>query len=166
RFAHGAANSLPFSAALARVSGTSRTPVVPALVAGAAAAAFLVVNVFIPGLLDLIVPVAILWANLAYLLVVGPLLYMRLRGWPGKSGSGAAGGFTLGRWALPVNLAAVVWSTLVIVNLGWPRAGPDPTPWYQQYGALLLTAALLAVGGAYYFGVQRHKARVLEEHRA
>src|SRR5688572_31377415 len=52
-------SNLPFSAALSRVSGASRTPVVPAVVAGALAAGFLLLNVFVTGLLDLIVPVAI-----------------------------------------------------------------------------------------------------------
>jgi urea carboxylase system permease len=165
-FAMARDNNLPFSAALSRVSGNSRTPVLAAVVAGAFAAVFLVVNVFVAELLDLIVPVAVLWANLAYLLVTLPLLCMRWRGWPGRGGSGVTGVFALGRWGLPINLAAVVWSVLVIVNIGWPRAGPPPVPWYLQYGALLLTGLLVAAGGSYYFFVQRHKTRVLEEHRA
>jgi hypothetical protein len=118
------------------------------------------------GLLDLVVPVAILWANLAYLLVISPLLSLRLRGWwPRNDGSGAANVFSLGKWGLPVNLVAVVWSTLVILNLGWPRAGPASTPWYRQYGALVLTGALVAVGGAYYWCVQRHRMGTLDDHR-
>jgi hypothetical protein len=54
----------------------------------------------------------------------------------------------------------------VIVNIGWPRGGPAATSWPRQYGALILTGVLVAVGGAYYFFVQRHKAGVREEHRA
>ncbi len=76
------------------------------------------------------------------------------------------GVFALGRWGLPINLAAVAWSILVIVNIGWPRADPAVTPWYQRFGALLLTALLLTVGGVYYLLVQRHKTHVREEHRA
>jgi hypothetical protein len=124
-------NALPFSAALARVSAISRTPIVPAVTAGALAAFFLLSNVFVEGLLELIVPVAILWANLAYLQVSLALLSVRLRGWPSNGGSATTGVFTLGKWGLPVNLAAVVWSMLVILNLGWPRAGPASTPWYR-----------------------------------
>jgi hypothetical protein len=65
-----------------------------------------------------------------------------------------------------VNLLAAVWSVLLIANLGWPRAAGPETAWYEQYGALLFTGALLAVGGAYYGLVQRHKTGVLDEHRA
>lgn len=163
-FAMARDNNLPCSVALSRVSGVSRTPVVPALVAGLLAAACLVLNVYIPGLIDHIAPMAILWANLAYLLVTSSLLGMRFRGWPGKDG--AHGYFALGKWGLPVNLAAVVWGVLVIANIGWPRAGAAGTPWYQPYGTMFGTGILLAVGGAYYWFVQRHKTRVLEDHRA
>jgi len=165
-FAMARDNNLPFSAALSRVSENSRAPVASAVVAGALAAVFLVVNVFATGLIDLVIPVAIMWANLAYLLVTAPLLVMRWRGWPGKGGSGATGLFALGRWGFPINLAAVVWSVLVIVNIGWPRADPALVPWHHRYGAVLLTGLLAAAGGSYYFFVQRHKTGVREEHRA
>jgi len=165
-FAMARDNNLPFSIALSRVSGTSRTPVTAAVVAGVFAMIFLVINVFVQGLLDLIVPIAVLWANLAYLLVTLPLLCMRWRGWPGSGGSGAIDLFALGRWGVPINLAAVIWSGLVIVNIGWPRASDQIVPWYRQYAAILLTGLLAAIGGGYYFFVQRHKTRVLEEHRA
>jgi len=163
-FAMARDNNLPCSAALSRVWGVSRTPVVAALVAGLVAAVFLVLNVFVAGLIDHIAPMAILWANLAYLLVTSSLLWMRCRGWPEKDGP--SGNFALGKWGLPVNLAAVVWGVLVIANIGWPRGGAAGTPWYQPYGTLLGTGILLAVGGAYYWFFQRHKNRVLEEHRA
>src|SRR5207253_2850745 len=107
-FAMARDNNLPFSAALSRVSGRSRTPVVPALVAGLLAALILVVNAALPGLIDLVAPVAVLWANLAYLLVTGSLLLLRLRGWPDRRG-----GFALGRWGLPVNVLAVGWGVLM-----------------------------------------------------
>jgi urea carboxylase system permease len=165
-FAMARDNNLPCSAALSRVSGHSRTPAVSAVVAGALAAVFLVVNVFVAGLFDLIVPVAILWANLAYLFVTAPQLVMRWRGWPARGGSGATGVFALGRWGLAVNLAAVVWSVLVIVNIGWPRGDPAAVLWPQRYGAVLLTGILVTVGGAYYVLVQRYKTHVRDEHRA
>jgi urea carboxylase system permease len=162
-FAMARDNDLPFGAALARVSGATHTPVVPSLVVGGGAAGILLVNAVLPELIDLVVPVAILWANLAYLLVTVPLLLRRLRGWPARGGSGAKGLFRLGKWGLPVNALAVAWGVFMVLNLGWPR--PQAT-WYARYGALLFTAGLLAVGGLYYGLVRRHKTGVLPEHRA
>jgi len=85
----------------------------------------------------------------------------RLRGWPNRPA-----GFRLGRWGLPVNALAVLWSAGLIINMGWPRAGDSEETWYEQYAALLFTTLLLAVGGIYYGLVQRHKTGILADHRA
>src|SRR5207244_7265242 len=90
-------NNLPFGSALARVSAGSGTPLLPVLVAGALAMLILLVNLNSAKLMEAIVAVSVVWANLAYLLVTGPLLYRRLRGWPRTGGCGVPGGFTLGR---------------------------------------------------------------------
>jgi urea carboxylase system permease len=162
-FAMARDNNLPFGAALARVSGTTQTPILLSLVVGGTAAGILLVNAVLPELIDLVVSVAILWANLAYLFVTVPLLLLRLRGWPARGGSGMKGLFRLGRWGLPVNGLAVAWGGFMVLNLGWPR--PQAT-WYAQYGAVLFTVGLVAVGALYYWFVQRHRTGVLPEHRA
>src|SRR5205085_4034902 len=117
------------------VSPTSRTPIVPAILAGLAAVSLLVVNVDYPRVVDLIVAVAILWANLAYLLVVAALLVRRLRGWPANGGSGVRGIFALGRWGLPVNVLAVLWSACTVTNVGWPRPEVYGEVWYARFAA-------------------------------
>jgi urea carboxylase system permease len=165
-FAMARDNNLPFSRALARVSGASRTPILPALVAGVLAILLLLVNVNSPKLVEAIVAVAIIWANLAYLLVTAPLLVRRLRGWPGQGGHTGPDIFGLGRWGLPVNLLAMTWSVALIVNMGWPRAETFGSAWYQRYAAVIFTSILLGIGTAYYWLVQRHKTGVLAEHRA
>ena len=162
-FAMARDNNLPLGTALAHVSPASRTPQLPVIVTGVIAAVLLVSNALLSGLVDLIAPIAVLWANLAYLLVTGPLLFRRLRGWPGPTGRGR---FRLGRWGVAVNLLAVVWGVLMIVNLAWPRPEVYGEAWYQQYGALVFTTFLVAGGAAYYALVQRHRTRVLDEHRA
>ena len=97
--------------------------IVPAILTGVAAVLILVLNLGSPELLKAILAVAVVWANIAYLLVTFPLLLGRLRGWPDKGGSGEAGLFRLGRWGLPVNLLAVVWGVAIIANMAWPRRG-------------------------------------------
>ena len=88
-------------------------------------------------IIETLCSVAIVWANLAYLMVSARLLWTRLRGWPcdpaadvpdtPRTGEGRR--FALGRWGLAVNIVAVCWGIFVIVNMSWPRVeiyGTDP----------------------------------------
>jgi urea carboxylase system permease len=161
-FAMARDNNLPASRSLSHVWGMSRTPVVAVVAVGVGAILILVVNVNAPKLMDAIVAVAIVWANLAYLLVTGPLLLRRLRGWPGRG----RGGFRLGRWGLPVNALAVLWGVSLVVNMAWPRPEVYGEAWYERWAAVIFTA-ILVVGGAVYYGlVQRQRTGVRAEHRA
>jgi hypothetical protein len=67
-----------------------------------------------------------------------------------------------------VNIVAVVYQVIAIVNLAWPRQeiyGADH--WYFQYGAFVFVGLIVGGGGIYYFTVQRSKpAEPLPEHRA
>jgi urea carboxylase system permease len=165
-FAMARDNQLPFSRRLAHVGPRSRIPVVPALLSGGLAAVVLAVNVGFPKVIRVVTAVAILWANLSYLFVTASMLARRLRTPRKHEGERVRSGFNLGRWGLPINLLAVLWSFLTVVNVGWPRVDVYGDEWYQQYGAGLYTAALIGIGGTYYILVQRHKREVLEEHRA
>jgi urea carboxylase system permease len=159
-------NRLPLGSAVARVSGKSRTPLVPALVIGGLAIALLLINMGNQRVFAVLVSVAIILFYLAYLCVTGPLLLARLRGdWP-RPDHGPF--FSLGRWGMLVNVVAVVYQVIAIVNLAWPREeiyGADH--WYFQYGAFVFVGFLAIVGGLYYVLVQRDKpAEPLPEHRA
>lgn len=145
-FAMARDGQLPFSAVLARVSPASRTPVVPAVAVGALAIFVLVVNVNLPKIVELVTMVAVLWANLAYLLVGAGLLWRRRRGWP--PADAPRGLFSLGRLGVPINAAAVLWSTFMIVNVGWPRAATYAPLWAHRFAPLLLTGVLLLAGAA------------------
>jgi urea carboxylase system permease len=165
-FAMARDNRLPFGWLLARVSPTSRIPLVPAVVAGILAMLLLLLNVDLPNVVKTVTAMALIWANLAYLLVTIALLWRRLRGWPRYGGSGAKHLFALGWSGLPVNCLAVGWCLFTIVNVGWPREAVYGRPWYNQYSALLYTGGLLVLGVLYYALVQRHKGDVLKDHQA
>ena len=158
-------NRLPFSRALSHVSPLSHTPQIPNLVAGALAIGILVANINFRGIVNMVIAVAILWANLAYLFVTATLLTRRLQGWPPTIASEEAGLFSLGRWGLLINLLAVLWGIFTVVKIAWPRPDPDAPNWYQTFGPLLFTGGLVVSGGLYYATVQRHKTGVLGEHR-
>jgi hypothetical protein len=67
-----------------------------------------------------------------------------------------------------VNILAVIFQTIVMINLAWPRAqvyGGDH--WYYQWGAFVFVGLLGGVGAAYYLVALRGRpAAVLAEHRA
>ena len=112
---------------------------------------------------------AIIMFYLAYLGVTLPMLIRRLRGtWP-KSDWGPY--FSLGRWGLPVNIAAVLYGTLVTINIAWPRNAiynaVGKAHWYWQWAAPLFVFIVVLIGTIYYYTVQVKKTdEVLEEHRA
>jgi amino acid transporter len=137
-------NALPFAARLSCVNPRTGTPLWPAVVSGALAVGLLGVNVGNPALFSTITGTSVVVVYLAYLLVTGPLLLRRLRGrFPAEPGR-----FSLGRWAIPVNVAAVAYGLLMIVNIAWPRAEiydltGSGSPWLLLFPVEFVGAALL-----------------------
>lgn len=172
-FAMARDNNLPCSRALAKVQADTRTPILPAVVTGALAVGILLVNVNLPHIVETLCSVAIVWANLAYLLVTLPLLVVRLRGWPDSdpgdldatktTGSGL---FSLGRFGLPINLLAVVWGIAVIVNVSWPRPAIYGSHPWGRHAATISTLTLMGVGAAYFWLSRRQRSGILPEHAA
>jgi urea carboxylase system permease len=162
-------NKLPFGSQVARVSGRGKVPVVPALVTGILAIALLAINVGNQSAFLVITGIAIIMFYMAYLGVTAPMLVRRLRGqWP-KPDHGPY--FSLGRWGLPVNILAVVYGTLVAINIAWPRNAVynavGKPHWYFQWSPVLFIGAVVILGTLYYFLVQTKKpTEVLAEHRA
>lgn len=150
---------LPFSRRLAAVSPRTGTPHLPALVVGALAVGFLLVNLLAPSAFLALETTCIVLVYTAYALVVAAMLRRRLRGLP----IGSEGGqeerdengeplFGLGRWGLPVNVLALVYGVVMTVNLAWPRAAvydPAGGHWYLQWFSVLFLAGALAAGAAY-----------------
>jgi urea carboxylase system permease len=182
-FAMARDNNLPFAVALSHVSPRSRAPVVPSLVVGALAGAILVANVNLPNAIEMLCSIAIVWANLAYLMVTLPLLLSRRKGRGAARAAPAAATsiprngrdttvsrrrrhFSLGRFGLPVNVIAVVWGLFVITNISWPRTeiyGDHP---WGRYAAPLTTLALIGAGTAYYLLYQRRHTGIVPRHLA
>jgi urea carboxylase system permease len=166
-FAMARDNALPAGARLAKIDPKHKTPVVPAVLIGAIAVLILVVNIRTPEIFTAVTSVAIIMIYLAYLLVTAPMLISRLRGrWPVPDTSGQRY-FSLGRWGLPVNVLAVLWGSLMVLNLAWPRAevyGDDH--WYLQWIAFVFIGIVAVTGLAWYRLRGRHHVGVLPEHIA
>jgi len=152
--------------AIARVHGRSKTPLIPSIVIGVITIALLVLNVGNQRAFFVLTSVAIIMFYIAYMCVTVPLLIARVRGtWPAPDHGPY---FSLGRWGLPVNVLAVIFQTIVMINLFWPRVavyGGDH--WYYQWGAFVFVGLLGGAGAVYYLVALRGRpAAVLAEHRA
>lgn len=138
-FAMARDRAVPGWSWLGRIDPAHHTPRTAAVVVGVLGGALLLFNVNNEQNMTALVCVCIVWANLAYLLTTGRQLARRLRDEMPKDAF-------LGRWGLPVNVLAVLWGVVLIVNIGWPRARFYGEEWYQQYGAPLYTTGLVLIG--------------------
>jgi urea carboxylase system permease len=171
-FAMARDGRLPFGHHIARVSGRSKVPVIPALVVGILTLGLLAVNVGNQSAFLALTSVAIIMFYLAYLGITAPLLAKRLKGtWPRPEHGNY---FSLGRWGVVVNGFAVLYGTVVAINIGWPRsqvydslATAGHGHWYWQWIAVIFIGAVVLIGAAYYFAVYNKKPiEVIESHRA
>ncbi|MFO1467094.1 MAG: amino acid permease [Steroidobacteraceae bacterium] len=163
-FAMARDNALPFSERLARVNAKTQTPILPAVVIGVIASSILMLNVEQPKIFTVVTSIAVIMIYLAYLMVTGSLLMQRLRGrWP-PADLAAGGYFTMGKWGLPVNIAAVLWGAGMAVNLAWPREAVYGLPWYNTWGAYLYIGVILGAGLLWYGLKGRHHVGTLASH--
>ncbi|OZC71785.1 amino acid permease [Rhodococcus sp. 15-725-2-2b] len=163
-FAMARDNALPFGESLAKVNPKTQTPVVPAVTIGVLAIVILVVNIGQPQIFTVLTSIAIIMIYLAYLMVTGPLLVKRVNGeWP-PADLKPGGYFTMGRWGLPVNIAAVVWGAGMAINLAWPREAVYGTPWYNTFGAFVYIGGILGVGLLWYAVKGRKHIGTLKSH--
>jgi protein-S-isoprenylcysteine O-methyltransferase Ste14 len=94
---------------------------------------------------------------LSFLLTVIGSMVARARGWV------PAGKFTLGRWAWPVSVVAVVYLGLMLVNVVLP-SGPSSGRAYFNYDWIAVAVmVVVAVGGLIVF-FAAHRARDIGAH--
>lgn len=150
--------ALPGSAALSRVNRRTGTPIGPAVLSGVLAIGLLLLNLGNSTVFSTITGTSVVVVYLAYLLVTVPLLVKRLRGgFPARPGL-----FSLGRWALPVNIAAVAYGVVMTVNIAWPRpevydVEGTGSPWALLF-PIEFVAAALVIGWLCWFRLRRTSA--------
>ncbi|MFC4602727.1 amino acid permease [Rhodococcus kronopolitis] len=143
---------LPASTTLAKVNSRTGTPIAPSVLIGVACVLVLAVNVGNSAIFTTLSSVCIVLIYLAYLMVTVPLLVRRLKGWPHGGPQVDAEGrplFSLGVFAIPVNVVAVLYGALMVVNLSWPRAEIfNPTGEFPilQWAAPITVAAVVLTG--------------------
>ncbi|MGO4313702.1 APC family permease [Pseudomonas sp. KB_15] len=126
------------SRVLKRLSPTTRVPTAALITCGVIPAAIVCAGFFLENAIAIVVSFAAIGIYLSFQMIVGGALFARIRGWK------PAGQFTLGGWGWIVNILALVYGLLAIVNMSWPRT-PD-APWYSNYGILLTAAVVIGIG--------------------
>ena len=146
-FAMSRDGRIPFYKFLREVSSKTRTPVLATLLCGLGAIIILGMNLQFPKVFELVTSIAILWANLAYLIVVALQLKDRII----SNEMDTDARFSLGKWGLPINILALIWSAFMVVNVSWPRTATYGLEWYNQYSAWIYTAGLISLGVMIYY---------------
>ena len=110
-FSMGRDRRLPFGGAWARVNSTLRTPANASVAVGVLAAIPFVVTGAGTAIYIAIAATGMIY--LSYFLCNIGVLVARQRGWPRKGAW-----FSLGSWGTIINIAALIWGGLMIVNIG------------------------------------------------
>jgi L-asparagine transporter-like permease len=113
-------------------------------------------NLQLPKVFELVTSIAILWANLAYWIVVAVQLKNRIIST--RKGINTDAKFSLGKWGLPINILALIWSSFMVINVSWPRTATYGLEWYNQYAAWIYTVGLICIGVfIYYYKLYKNK---------
>jgi len=143
-------DQLPGSGFLTKLSGHTREPMGTIIVATVLSILPLIFIKKIPVIVASITALIII----PYILVLGSVLWRRLRGWPSERAQ-----FNLGRWGMPITVAGIVWTVIILLDAAWPREvtnltlGPMPVIEDLGIGAII-------VGLIWWFVGLRHKSRV------
>jgi len=126
---------------LSKFSARHGVPVAAVLVAGLVPALLTFIALASEDGLFKIVSFASAGIYIGFQMVVLAALRARIKGWKPK------GQFTLGKWGMLVNIAALLWGVAAIVNLIWPRSPGQP--WWDNYIVLILLVIVIGVGTIY-----------------
>jgi amino acid transporter len=131
---------------LAKLSSVRHVPPFALAVTAVVPALVILGSTLSASALTRIVSFAALGIYIGFQMIVLAALRARLKGWR------PAGRFSLGRWGLAVNIAALVYGVLAAINMAWPRT-PDAA-WYDNYLVILSALLVVVVGLVYLFAAK------------
>lgn len=129
------------SSLLRRFQQKRHVPTYAMLAAAIVPAVIVVISGLVPNALVAIISFAALGIYLAFQMVVFAALRARAKGWE------PSGPFRLRGWGMPVNVAALAYGVLAMINIAWPRT-PEAA-WYENWIVLLGLAVVIGVGAIY-----------------
>jgi amino acid transporter len=132
---------LPASRLLSTFSERRHVPPYALLLAGLVPALIVVGSKVSSDALTVIISFAAMGMYMGFQMVVLASLRARLLGWKPN------GAFQLGAWGIPVNIAALVWGVLGMVNMAWPRTPEDG--WFANHVVLISAVTVVGMGLVY-----------------
>jgi amino acid transporter len=132
---------LPGSKLLSTFSETRHVPPYALLLAGLVPALIVIGSKVSSDALTVIISFAAMGMYMGFQMVVLASLRARLLGWKPN------GAFQLGVWGIPVNIAALVWGVLGMVNMAWPRTPEDG--WFANHVVLISAVSVVGIGLIY-----------------
>ena len=132
---------LPASHFLAKFNERRHVPHNALLMAALFPAAVVLFSLLLENALTAMVGFGTVGIYMGFQMVVLAALRARIMGWK------PAGKFTLGKWAYPVNLIALVWGIAAVVDILWPR--PTGGGWTEDYLLIMTTVGVIAIGWIY-----------------
>ena len=145
-FSYGRDGMIAGSRLLRRFSQARHVPPYALLVAAIVPALIVIGSKLSTDALTKVISFASFGIYLGFQMVVFAALRARIKGWQ------PSGKYRLGRWGLPVNVAALTYGVLAMINMCWPRT-PE-APWYDDY-IVSLSAVVVIGAGLVYMMVHR-----------
>ena len=140
-YSYGRDGMIMGSSLLKKFSATRHVPPYALLLAAAVPAVIVIGSKFSTDAITKIISFAAFGIYLAFQMVVFAALRARLKGWV------PSGKYTLGKWGVAVNVAALVYGVTAMINMAWPRT-PD-APWYDNWIVALSAVIVVGIGLLY-----------------
>ena len=126
---------------LSRMSPGAHVPATALVVMGAIPALIALSALWLQNAIATIISFAAIGIYVSFQMIVLAALIARAKGWQPN------GPYTLRGWGTLVNVLALAYGVSAIINILWPRSSGEP--WYVNYGMLVTTLSIVALGGLY-----------------
>lgn len=140
-YSYGRDSMIMGSALLRKFSATRHVPPYALVLAAVVPALIVIGSKVSTDAITKIISFAAFGIYLGFQMVVLAALRARLKGWV------PSGKYQLGRWGLAVNVAALVYGVIAMINMAWPRT--PGAPWYDNWIVALSAAVVVGIGLVY-----------------
>ncbi len=140
-YSYGRDDMIMGSSLLKKFSQTRHVPPYALLLSALVPALIVLGSKFSTDAITKIISFAALGIYIGFQMVVLAALRARLKGWV------PTGKYNLGAWGLPVNIGALVYGVIAMVNMAWPRT-PDAA-WYDNWIVALSAVVVVGLGLVY-----------------